>query len=440
MSDTVISVENLSKTYRLGVIGTGTFFGDLNRWWARKLGKPDPYAKIGQRDYVNHIGETVLALNKIDFSLKQGEALGVIGRNGAGKSTLLKILSQVTAPTTGIAKIKGRIASLLEVGTGFHPELTGRENVYLNGSILGMSRAEVSRKFDAIVDFSGVEKFIDTPVKRYSSGMYVRLAFAVAAHLDPDILVVDEVLAVGDIAFQRKCFDKMEEAGEGGRTVVVVSHNMALINRLCDRALLLNSGTLDYDGPTMEVVERYLALNFTNAGFRKWDTLESSPGNDVVKLRGIRVCTEDGVEKETFDIRNPIIVELKYDVLIDGAVLSPGFHLLDLNGSVVFISGGMHDLEWIDKPRRKGSYSSRCVIPGNLLAEGMFNIRAVIATLFRDKAAIGHVDVKEALSFQVHDTLEGDSARNQYVGAYYGVVRPILNWNTEFNNYINVME
>lgn len=433
MSDVVISIENLSKSYQLGVIGTGTFFGDLNRWWARKLGKPDPYAKIGVVDHGNRLGETILALDDVSFKLRQGEALGIIGRNGAGKSTLLKVLSQVTAPTSGVAKIKGRIASLLEVGTGFHPELTGRENVFLNGAILGMNRTEVGRKFEEIVDFSGVDKFIDTPVKRYSSGMYVRLAFAVAAHLDPDILVVDEVLAVGDIAFQRKCFDKMEEAGEGGRTVIVVSHNMTLINRLCDRALLLNTGKLVKDGPTMEVVEDYLALNFQNAGYRKWDGIDKSPGNDKVRLKSVRVCTEDGVGKEAFDIRHPVIVEFEYFVLEDDTVLSPTFHLMDLNGSVVFVSGGMHDPEWIGKPRAAGLYKSRCLIPGNLLSEGVFNIRASISTLFRDKAPIKHVDLKEALSFQVYDSLEGDSARNQYLGAYYGVVRPILKWETDYS-------
>jgi len=257
MSNTVISVENISKSYRLGVIGTGTFFGDLNRWWARKLGKPDPYAKIGEVDHGNRYGESILALNNVDFKVKQGEALGIIGRNGAGKSTLLKIFSQVTAPTSGLVRVKGRISSLLEVGTGFHPELTGRENIYLNGAILGMSRAEVKRKFDEIVDFSGVEKFIDTPVKRYSSGMYVRLAFSVAAHLEPDILVVDEVLAVGDIEFQNKCLGKMGEVAEGGRTVIFVSHNMGAISRFCSRVILLQSGEVFKDGSTQDVIDAY---------------------------------------------------------------------------------------------------------------------------------------------------------------------------------------
>src|SRR5689334_18202640 len=233
MSQPVISVEKLSKSYQLGVIGTGTFLGDLNRWWARQRGRPDPYLKIGDANRDNRGGNTIQALDDVNFRVQQGEALGIIGRNGAGKSTLLKILSQVTSPSSGAVKVKGRIASLLEVGTGFHPELTGRENIYLNGAILGMTKAEISRKFDEIVAFSEVEQFIDTPVKRYSSGMYVRLAFAVAAHLEPEILVVDEVLAVGDAAFQAKCLGKMGDVAREGRTVLFVSHNMAAMRSLC---------------------------------------------------------------------------------------------------------------------------------------------------------------------------------------------------------------
>ena len=240
MFRTAISVEKLSKLYRLGVIGTGTFYGDLKSWWARQRGVSDPYKKVDDIDHGNRDGEIVWALRDVDFSVNQGEGLGIIGRNGAGKSTLLKILSKVTAPTSGIVKVKGKIASLLEVGTGFHPELTGRENIFLNGAILGMNRAEVTRKFDEIVDFSGVEKFIDTPVKRYSSGMYVRLAFAVAAHLEPDILVVDEVLAVGDAEFQKKCLGKMSDVTTQGRTVLFVSHNMASISAFCQRVLLMD--------------------------------------------------------------------------------------------------------------------------------------------------------------------------------------------------------
>lgn len=261
MTNSVISVENLSKQYDLGVIGTGTLSRDLNRWWARVRKQPDPYTRIGQKDTFERIGESILALDDVSFKVQQGEALGIIGRNGAGKSTLLKILSRVTAPTSGVVKVKGRIGSLLEVGTGFHPELTGRENVYLNGAILGMRKEEVSRKFDEIVDFAGVEKFIDTPVKRYSSGMYVRLAFAVAAHLDPDILIVDEVLAVGDAEFQKKCLGKMGDVAGEGRTVLFVSHNMGAIQNLCETSVLLSDGKIIYIGLSEVVIQQYLSTS-----------------------------------------------------------------------------------------------------------------------------------------------------------------------------------
>jgi len=272
---TVISVENLSKTYRLGQIGTGTFANDLAVWWAKARGKPNPLLKIGQADHGNRDGEDLWALKDVSFSVEQGEVLGIIGKNGAGKSTLLKILSRVTAPTSGQVKVKGRIASLLEVGTGFHPELTGRENIYLNGAILGMTRQEVTRKFDEIVDFAGVGKFIDTPVKRYSSGMYVRLAFAVAAHLDPEILVVDEVLAVGDAEFQKKCLGKMGEVAKEGRTVLFVSHNMAAVQNLCTRGIFLESGKLAFTSSSQKVVEFYLSRarhsrNFDSENLVDW--------------------------------------------------------------------------------------------------------------------------------------------------------------------------
>lgn len=259
MSNTAISVEHISKSYRLGVISTGTFYGDVNRWWAKLRGLPDPHLKVGEVDHRNREGETLWALKDVDFQVKVGEAVGIIGRNGAGKSTLLKILSRVTAPTSGMVKAKGRIASLLEVGTGFHPELTGRENIFMNAAIMGMSRAEVARKFDEIVDFSGVEKFIDTPVKRYSSGMYVRLAFAVAAHLDPEILVVDEVLAVGDAEFQKKCLGKMGDVASEGRAVLFVSHNMGAIESLCKKSILMEAGSISFVGDTKNVVNNYIS-------------------------------------------------------------------------------------------------------------------------------------------------------------------------------------
>src|SRR5271169_3670727 len=257
MSYPVISVENLSKAYRLGQIGTGTLTNDLKVWWAKKRGLPNPLLKVGETDRGNRDGETLWALRDINLQVEQGEVLGIIGRNGAGKSTLLKILSRVTAPTCGRLRVKGRIASLLEVGTGFHPDLTGRENIYLNGAILGMTREEVVRKLDEIVAFAEIEKFIDTPVKRYSSGMYVRLAFAVAAHLEPEILIVDEVLAVGDAEFQKKCLGKMQDVATGGRTVLFVSHNLDSILRLCGRVLWLNAGSVREIGSPAAIIQAY---------------------------------------------------------------------------------------------------------------------------------------------------------------------------------------
>ena len=258
MSETAIQIEHVSKEYRLGAIGGGTLRGDLQSWWARVRGREDPNSKIGS-DTGAHIGERFLALDDVSFEVKKGEALGIIGHNGAGKSTLLKLLSRVTAPTSGTISYNGRIASMLEVGTGFHPELTGRENVYMNGAILGMTKAEIDRKFDQIVSFAEMEKFIDTPVKRYSSGMYVKLAFAVAAHLDSEIMVMDEVLAVGDMKFQQKCLGKMGDAANSeGRTVLYVSHNMNTIRQLCHRCIVLDHGKIIYDGDVENAIELYL--------------------------------------------------------------------------------------------------------------------------------------------------------------------------------------
>ncbi len=420
MADTVVSVENLSKTYQLGVIGTGTFFGDLNRWWAKKMGKPDPYAKIGEKDHGNRMGETLWALNDVSFSLKQGEALGIIGRNGAGKSTLLKIMSRVTAPTSGAVKVKGRIASLLEVGTGFHPELTGRENIYLNGAILGMSRAEVNRKFDEIVDFSGVEKFIDTPVKRYSSGMYVRLAFAVAAHLEPEILVVDEVLAVGDAEFQRKCLGKMSDVANAGRTVLFVSHNMPAILRLCSTAVMLDGGRLVKQGKTEEVTNYYLNNNENSEGAVAWSG-EDAPGTDEVKLTGIRLVDNEGKGKSLLEINVPSVLEIEYEVRQPGLKfrVAAGFNT---QGVVAFTTNEpyetVHD--------RTGRYISRIAIPSNLLAEGEYTISV---SIFASKGLkIRYVRAKNVFTFQVVDYISGDSSRGDFTQNVAGVLRPALTW------------
>jgi len=290
---TILKAENISKQYRLGLVGTGTLSHDLNRFWHRIRGKEDPYLRVGTvNDRSSKVKEEyVWALHDINFEVKQGEVLGIIGKNGAGKSTLLKILSRVTSPTTGVIKTKGRIASLLEVGTGFHPELTGRENVFLNGAILGMTRAEINAKFDEIVEFSGCQMYIDTPVKRYSSGMKVRLAFAVAAHLEPDILVVDEVLAVGDAEFQKKAIGKMQDISkEGGRTVLFVSHSMAAVKNLCTRAIVLEQGKTVFEGDTEEAINFYIRNQNIRFQFNPENRKKFS--NDIF-IKNIRVCNSE---------------------------------------------------------------------------------------------------------------------------------------------------
>jgi lipopolysaccharide transport system ATP-binding protein len=318
MSDTVITVEHLSKSYRLGAIGGETLRADVSRWLAKLSGKTDPTLKIGQEDHARLNGKVFHALNDVSFEVKQGEILGVIGRNGAGKSTLLKILSRVTAPTSGEVRIKGRVASLLEVGTGFHPELTGRENIFLNGAILGMTRAEIRNKFDYIVDFSGVEDFIDTPVKRYSSGMYVRLAFAVAAHLEPEILIVDEVLAVGDMEFQKKCLGKMQDVAGHGRTVLFVSHNMAAVTSLTSRCIVLCNGSVQYIGGTESAVLNYLKAPGSTRAFYRSSKVEAS----TPFVSKIRIDSLDGDSVHISGKEMTIIFELRHDSPIKSACFS----------------------------------------------------------------------------------------------------------------------
>ncbi|MEA3357257.1 MAG: ABC transporter ATP-binding protein [Patescibacteria group bacterium] len=435
MSNPVIQVENLSKYYRLGLIGGGTLNEDINRWIAKIRGKPDPLLKVGEKDHGNRKDGQIWALRDVNLEVNEGEILGIIGRNGAGKSTLLKILSKITAPTEGRVKIRGRVGSLLEVGTGFHPELTGRENIYLNGTILGMSHAEVSSKLEEIVEFAEMGKFIDTPVKRYSSGMTVRLAFAVAAHLEPEILVIDEVLAVGDVAFQHKCINHMSEIQQTGRTILFVSHNMDVMQRLCSKAVLLHAGEVADSGPTSEVVQHYLSTHVRLSSYKEWQDSEM-PGSGTVSLKSARVYSKDDSPKTSlFDIKEPILIEFTYDILRNDTCVSPSFLLYDTSDTVVFMSGGTHDLEWIEKPRKKGRYRSRCTIPGNFLAEGLFRIRAIINTMSIRSATrpVVHVDEVDALSFKVHDPIDGCSARAFHTGAYYGVVRPILSWETDVN-------
>lgn len=333
MSETVIKVENLSKQYRLGTVSTGTLSHDLNRWWQTTVrGKEDPYLRIGETNDRTQKGnsEYVWALQDINFEVKQGEVLGIIGRNGAGKSTLLKILSRTTAPTTGSVKIKGRVASLLEVGTGFHPELSGRENIFLNGAILGMTKHEIKRKFDEIVAFAGVERYIDTPVKRYSSGMYVRLAFAVAAHLEPEILIVDEVLAVGDADFQKKALGKMQDVShKDGRTVLFVSHNMGTILQLCPRTILLKNGLVEKEGPSAVIIENYYKQTSQN-GF----ILEKS--NKEIFLKEVFTCNAKGEAVSAFSHAEDIHLRLRIGINKFDSNQNIGIVLLTNNKTRVF--------------------------------------------------------------------------------------------------------
>ncbi|MGA1826594.1 MAG: ABC transporter ATP-binding protein, partial [bacterium] len=300
MKNIVIKTENVGKQYRLGLVSTGTLSHDLNRWWAKIRKKEDPTLKI---DHILTPKEKrrqgyIWALRDLNLEIKEGEILGIIGKNGAGKSTLLKLFSRITTPTTGVIKIKGKVGSLLEVGTGFHPELTGMENIFLNGAILGMTKSEIKKRIDQIIDFSGIEKFVETPVKRYSSGMYVRLAFAVAAHLEPNILLVDEVLAVGDADFQKKCLGKMDDvAQKKGRTVLFVSHNMHAVMRICKKTIVLSSGSIEYAGDTDKAVNYYLKSGMGITTRRKWSDITKAPGNAIVRLLEVRVHTEDGTVK-----------------------------------------------------------------------------------------------------------------------------------------------
>lgn len=426
----VISLENVSKYYRLGQIGSQTLTGDLNRWWARLRGKPDPYHVIGEKDHGNRDGEFIWALRNIDLEVLQGEVLGIIGANGAGKSTLLKILSRVTAPTSGLIKMNGRVASMLEVGTGFHPELTGRENIYLNGAILGMPPSEIDRKFDEIVEFSGVEKFINTPVKRYSSGMYVRLAFAVAAHLEPEILVVDEVLAVGDLEFQKKCLGKMKGVARGGRTVLFVSHNMTAIANLCQRAVLLDKGKIAKLGAVDDVIAKYIQFGVRLGTQIEWPS-DDAPGNDVARLVRVSVEGETKGSDGIFDIRRPVKIDVEYDVLTPGIWFSPAVLLKNDMGVVIFNSAEEIIPDWENPFPEKGRYHSICTIPGNLLADGAFIVNVTLWGFGRPPQK--GVVVEDALRFQILDSLEGDSVRGKTAGKYPGVIRPKLIWTREKN-------
>lgn len=368
------------------------------------------------------------ALDDINFDIQYGDAVGIVGRNGAGKSTLLKVLSRITQPTTGTLAINGRIASLLEVGTGFHPELTGRENIFLNGAILGMTRREIITKFDQIVDFSGIEAFLDTPVKHYSSGMYVRLAFAVAAHLEPEILIIDEVLAVGDAEFQKKCLGKMNDVTKNdGRTILFVSHSMAAVTTLCSRAMFLEKGKLQLDGEVAPVVERYMGALGQGDAEVIYPDLDKAPGTDVAKIRAIRLLV-DGQVNASMGLDQELVIEMEFDNFKDGLRVNPNFHLMDQLGQ-----GILSTVNWKgmtlgsdrlgNEGLPKGRFITRCTIPAHFLNEGSYSINAILLTDLTKVEA----RVDDVVKFSVFDFSE---MRKGYARSWMGVVRPHFTWNT----------
>jgi len=420
MSELAIKVEDLGKQYRIGL--SPERYRTLRDSLVQAVTAPGQLIRLnGSRSR-----DRIWALQEVSFDVQKGQVLGVIGRNGAGKSTLLKILSRVTEPTTGMVEIHGRVGSLLEVGTGFHPELTGRENIYLNGAILGMKRAEIDAKFDEIVAFSEVEKFIDTPVKRYSSGMYLRLAFAVAAHLEPDILVVDEVLAVGDAEFQRKCLGKMSDVAQQGRTVLFVSHNMSAILRLTEESLVLDKGRLLLRAQTTQAVDFYMSSGFSDTGQRLWEPDEVPSEAAPFRPLAVRLCDTLGRVVDTIRSTEPVSVAVDYELSAPVTGLRVGIYLLTTRGEYVLTSFDTDDPELYEQysVRPAGRYVSACTLPGNFLNEGRYVI-GLNASSFRVKR---YFQDEQALTF----TVDGAGAPGmQWPEARLGPVRPDLNWKIE---------
>ena len=367
--------------------------------------------------------------DRIRKYLAKPEILAVVGARQSGKTTLLKILSRITYPTKGEICLRGRVASLLEVGTGFHPELTGRENIYFNGSILGMKKQEIDKKFDEIVSFAEVEKFIDTPVKRYSSGMQVRLAFAVAAHLEPEILLIDEVLAVGDTAFQKKCLGKMEDVANKGRTIFFVSHNMAAIERLCTKAILLDGGKIVQIGPVNQVINTYLSSKLYQAGERIWTDSKLAPGNDIVRLKAVRAVNTKGEVMNEFRMNESFYIELEFIVLSNDYLLNASFYFYDRNGNLIFFTGDFQDAKWQNSPRPIGIHRSRCFIPENFLNEGTASILVGVST----NPNLLHAVERDAIIIKIVDDFQEGGARGNYTRSWPGgTVRPLLKWSFEF--------
>ena len=418
---TAIKVENLSKAYQLGTIGTGTLSRDLERWIARIRGKEDPFLTIGEANdrSVKGTSDVVLSLNNVSFDIEQGDAVGIIGRNGAGKSTLLKLLSRVTSPTMGSIKVKGRIASLLEVGTGFHPELTGRENIFLNGAILGMRKREIARKFDQIVDFAGVERYIDTPVKRYSSGMYVRLAFAVAAHLESEILIVDEVLAVGDAEFQKKCIGKMSDVSKGeGRTVLFVRHNMGSIKALCSNVVILQNGSVNFQGDIDTGIQKYVSINAKSpSSIYQYSSLDSNKSF----FTNLKVIDSDRKQRSEFRFDEEILLECKFNILKQHLNAKVSIQVIDKSERIVFTSEvGVSD--YTNKENFKPNLDFLINIPSHLLVPNVYRIKFTLHI-----PNVEYLDLlQDVLEFTV---LETGTDFHIYGNTDYGCVFVNCRWN-----------
>lgn len=431
MSELAISVNNIAKVFRIGIQdqasdSLGGVLLDMLRSPVRNYRK---YRSLYNFSDIKVDGaprpDVIWALRDVSFDIREGEVVGIIGRNGAGKSTLLKILTRITPPTRGVGTIRGRVSSLLEVGTGFHRELTGRENIYLNGTILGMKKREVDQRFDEIVAFSGVEKFLDTPVKRYSSGMAVRLAFAVAAHLEPEILIVDEVLAVGDTDFQKKCINKMKQVHQQGRTVLLVSHNMPAITTLCSRAILLKDGTVAADGQPHDVVAAYMNSGLGSTASKEWPDNAMAPGGRIARLRSVRVVGGNGRTLSTAAIKDEVGIEMRYTVTEPGPVMLPSCWLHNDEGVLVFVTLGHHELL---QTSQRGDYVATAWIPGNLLTAGTFFVTATLNTRAPDTTQFNE---EQVISFTVLDGMGSGTARGDWGHDMPGVVRPLLEWTVE---------
>ena len=415
----VIEVNNLSKSYRIGARREAYF--SIREDISDFLKNPFQWL----RDY-RASRENFWALKDVSFSVEEGEVLGIIGLNGAGKSTLLKILSRITPPTEGEAIIKGRVRSLLEVGTGFHPELTGRENIYLNGAILGMTKKEIESKFNEIIEFSEIGKFLDTPVKKYSSGMYVRLAFSVAAHLEPEILIIDEVLAVGDTAFQKKCLKRMEGVAKGGRTVLFVSHNMSAISSLCSRAILLRQGKVAAQGPASQVVNEYLSTEGGSSSQISW-SFEDAPGSELMKFKSIKALNKQGEVSLNIEINEPCDIEIEFWCL-KKTKITPSLHLYNQFGVLLFYTMNLHDKNWGRKEYEPGLYKGSCRMPANLFNEGTYYVNAYLS---RDIGQPADAVKEPAVFFRIYEEYSAD--RTMYMpGQYLGAIRPLLSWNIDY--------